>query len=244
MDGVSRYATPLLHQKNTAHLQAPPTAVMALLRSTEHRLSRNPEQAASYNAEIHKLENAGYAMSITVDEANKSPESWYIPHHMVYQNGKARVVFNCSYCYQQACLNDNLLPGPTLGSTLLGVLLRFREHAVAISGDIKPMFHQVRLLPEDQPLLRFLWRNMERERSPDIYEWRVLPFGTTCSPCCAVYALQRYVRDHIAGNEDVMEYVLRAFYVNNCLQSFHSSKQAKEFIYKLRDFLAAGGFEI
>lgn len=85
---------------------------------------------------------------------------------------------------------------------------------------------------------------MERERSPDIYEWRVLPFGTTCSPCCAVYALQRYVRDHIAGNEDVMEYVLRAFYVNNCLQSFHSSKQAKEFIYKLRDFLAAGGFEI
>ncbi len=35
VDGVSRYATPLLRQKNAAHLQAPPAAVMALLRSTE-----------------------------------------------------------------------------------------------------------------------------------------------------------------------------------------------------------------
>lgn len=49
-----------------------------------------------------------------------------------------------------------LLSGPTLGPSLLGVLIRFREHQVAISGNIKGMFHQIRLLPTDRPLLSFL----------------------------------------------------------------------------------------
>ncbi|KAK0149995.1 hypothetical protein N1851_009229 [Merluccius polli] len=196
VDGVPRYATPLLRKPNAPTLHAPSTAVMALLRATERRLATNPEQSSVYNEEINKLEKAGYAVKIDADKVSRSRESWFLPHHLVSHNGKARVVFNCSFNYQQACLNNNLLPGPTLSAPLLGVLLRFREQAVAISGDIRGMFHQVRLLPEDQPLLRFLWRDGEKEHSPDVYEWRVLPFGTTCSPCCATYALQRHVQDH------------------------------------------------
>ncbi|KAK7945263.1 hypothetical protein WMY93_000991 [Mugilogobius chulae] len=95
---------------------------------------------------------------------DSSTESWYLPHHVVHHNGKARIVYNCSYQHNGQSLNNQLLPGPTLGPSLLGVLLRFREHCVAISGDIKAMFHQVRLLPEDKPLLRFLWRSMKRSR--------------------------------------------------------------------------------
>ncbi|XP_063321729.1 uncharacterized protein LOC134619834 [Pelmatolapia mariae] len=244
VDGVVRYATPLLRRQNAPVLRAPPTAVMALLRATERRLCNNPDQAAVYNEEIHKLEKAGYVVKISMNEASSSAESWFIPHHIVYHNNKPRIVFNCSFNYRQASLNKNLLPGPVLGSTLLGVLLRFREYAVAISGDIRGMFHQVRLLPEDQPLLRFLWRDGERERSPDVYEWRVLPFGTTCSPCCATYALQRHVKDHSEDNEEALYSVLHAFYVDNCLQSLQSQTQAKDLIDKMRALLASGGFEI
>lgn len=93
-------------------------------------------------------------------------------------------------------LNDYLLLGPTLGATLLGVLPRFREHAVAVSGDIRGMFHQVRLLPEDRALLRLVWRDVSKGEPPAVYEWQVLPFGTTCSPCCATFALQRHVIDN------------------------------------------------
>lgn len=32
---------------------------------------------------------------------------------------------------------------------MLGVLLRFREHLVAVSGDMQAMFHLVCLLPQD-----------------------------------------------------------------------------------------------
>lgn len=72
VDGVARYATPLLRRPNAPILQAPPTAVMALLRATAHRLTANPEQSAVYNEEISKLEKAGYAVKTTAEEIKRS----------------------------------------------------------------------------------------------------------------------------------------------------------------------------
>lgn len=97
VDGASRYATPLLHKPNAPTLHAPSAAVMALLRATERRLGSNAEQAAVYNEEIHKLEKAGYAVKINADGVSSSKESWFLPHHLVCHNNKARVVFNCSF---------------------------------------------------------------------------------------------------------------------------------------------------
>ncbi len=173
-----------------------------------------------------------------------SRESWFIPHHMVTHNEKAIIVFNCSFTYQGNNLNELLLPDPDLSSSLLGVLLRFREHSTAVSSDVKGMFHQVRLLPEDRPLLRFLWRDMKRDSPPSVYEWQVLPFGTTCSPCCATYALQRHVTDHSQEDDDVRDAVERHFYVDNWLQSFSSPEEAKALVNKLRELLNGGGFEL
>lgn len=132
----------------------------------------------------------GFVAVVPPEVAKATPESWYIPHHMVRHNEKDSIVFNCSFQYNGQSLNDLLLPGPTLGPFLLVVLIRFRQYPVAVSGDIKSMFHQIRLLPSDKPVLRFVWRNMQRTEEPSIYEWHVLTFGTVCSPCCAISALQ------------------------------------------------------
>lgn len=131
-----------------------------------------------------------------------------------------------------------------LGPSHIGVLLRFRQHRVAISGDIKSTCHQVRLLPEDRPLLRFRWCNMECKILRVVYEWHVLPFGTTSSPCCAIYALQKHVQDHTEQNADVVETVTQSFYVNNCLRSLPCLIEAKQLLPKLRTSLITGGFEI
>lgn len=106
------------------------------------------------------------------------------------------------------------------------------------------MFHQVCLLPEDKSLLRFVWRNLCHDVPPVVYEWQVLPFGTTCSPCCATFALQKHVHDQSNEGEDVKNSVDRCFYVDNCLQSLPSKAEAKELLDKLRVLLASGGFEI
>ncbi len=217
---------------------------MPNLRSTERRLTKDTVRAASYCKEMDKLVQSGYVAEISKEEAAKSAESWYVPHHMVHHNGKDRVVFNCSFSFNGLSLNDQLLPGPTLGPTMIGVLLRFRCHAVAISGDIKSMFHQIRLLPGDKPLLRFLWRNMQRTSEPRIFQWEVLPFGTTCSPCCAVYALQQHVRDHEPPDSLLMQVVEQSFYVDNCLHSVSKVEDAKALIDNLRALLSKGGLEI
>ncbi|KAJ8375623.1 hypothetical protein SKAU_G00062030 [Synaphobranchus kaupii] len=81
-------------------------------------------------------------------------------------------------------------------------------------------------------------------RPPDTYEWQVLPFGTTCSPCCATFALQRHVIDHSQPGEDVRSSVEQSFYVNNCLQSLPSAGEAKRLVDKMRELLASGGYEV
>nr|XP_055064967.1 uncharacterized protein LOC129447318 [Misgurnus anguillicaudatus] len=242
--GVLRYATPLLRKREHPSLRAPKEAILSSLRSLERRLEKNPQRASEYCEAIHKLVETGAVRKVDPQEAPLTEESWYIPHHLVSHNEKSRLVFNCSYQFQGRSLNDALLPGPTLGPSLLGVLLRFREHAVAVSGDIRSMFHQVRLLPEDCSLLRFLWRNMKRDQPPDIFEWQVLPFGTACSPCCAIFALQKHAREHGGPDERVRNSVEQCFYVDNCLQSVPTAEEARELVDQIREVLAAGGFEI
>ncbi|XP_026105544.1 uncharacterized protein LOC113077350 [Carassius auratus] len=244
VNGIQRYATPLLHVKNMPRLCAPKEAVLPQLRGIEKRLERDPVLTAAYQEELARLVQAGYVVKLSQEQVDKTKEAWYIPHHMVQHNGKNRVVFNCSFSYQGHNLNELLLPGPTLGPSLLAVLLRFREHSVAISSDIRGMFHQVRLLPQDKPLLRYIWRDMQRDRTPDVYEWQVLPFGTTCSPCCASFALQKHVLDHSQPGEDTQVSVEKSFYVDNCLQSFASRDTAKNLVDKLCNLLASGGFEL
>lgn len=208
VNGTLCYATPLLCRKDMPLLQSTKEDVMPNLRGIERRLARDPARAAIYKEEMDKLIKVGFVIRCGPEVPTpQDREAWYIPHHLVSHNGKNRLVFNCSHVYRGQSLNAYLLPGPTLGASLLGVLLRIRKHAVAISGDIKGMFHQVCLLPEDCALLRFLCRTELGDGSPTVYEWQLLPFGTTCSPSFATFVLQRHVHENSHSEEDVRKSV-------------------------------------
>lgn len=144
--------------------------VLQSLHSTERRLAKDPQRTEVYCQEIQKLEKMGYVAVVSPEVATSTPESWFIPHHMVRHNNKDRIVFYFSFQYEGKSLNDLLLPGPALGPSLLGVLLQFRQYPVAESGDIKSMFHQICLLPADGPVLHFIWRDMKRTEEQKIYE--------------------------------------------------------------------------
>lgn len=79
-------------------------------------------------------------------------------------------------------INQHLLPGPTLGASLVGVLLRFREHPIAVSGDIKEIFHQIHFLPEDRLLLRFLLRGLKVDEPPRVFSGRSCPSAQPVAP--------------------------------------------------------------
>ena len=115
----------------------------------------------------------GHAEKMDDGEAKGIPgRTWYLPHHGVYhpQKHKLRVVFDCAAAYQGKCLNSQLLQGPDLNYSLVGVLTRFRQEPVAFAADVEGMFHQVRVLAKDTDLLRFLWwqrRGCKRQKGPD-----------------------------------------------------------------------------
>ena len=85
-------------------------------------------------------------------------------HHEVLRPEKKstpiQIVFNSSANFQGLCLNDYWMKGPDLLNSLFGVILRFRENAVAISGDISKMYHRILIPERDQHVHHLLWRNM------------------------------------------------------------------------------------
>lgn len=241
VDGVQRYATPLLWKAGAPKPRSM-HFMLANLRSIERRLRKDPEKASIYSEEITKLIEAGCVFKL--DQREATQPAWYLPHHLVCHNNKFRLVFDCSFKHHGLSLNDQLLPGPTLGPSVLGVLLRFRQHLVAVSSDIKGMFHQVRLLPTDRRFLRFIWRDLQSENTPDIYEWQVLPFGTTSSPCCAIFALQHHAYNSEAKYPGLQQIVHQSFYVDNCMTSFPTASMAKQAVNQLRSMLAERGFDL
>ena len=83
----------------------------------------------------------------------------YISHHEVLKQDSVstpcRIVFNASANFKSHVLNDYWAKGPDLLGNLLGILIKFRENFVAYIGDVKKMYHTVRLDPADQQIHRF-----------------------------------------------------------------------------------------
>ena len=165
------------------------------LRSTERRLERDDVLAEKYCSIIDGYVSKGYARKLSPEEvSHPTRNQWFLPHHPLLnpnKPGKVRIVMDAAAKCDGISLNDKLLIGPDLLNNLVGVLLRFREYRVGISADIEAMFHQCRVIEDDQPALRFLWRNLELYRAPDVYQMKVMIFGAASSPCTANYVLRK-----------------------------------------------------
>lgn len=89
---------------------------------------------------------------------------FYIPQKPVIRENaastKVHVVYDASAkAHPNAVsLNDCLYPGPPLKKKLWNVLVRSRAHPVALVGDLKKAFLQVRIREADRDALRFHWR--------------------------------------------------------------------------------------
>ena len=188
------YETGLLWRRPDVELPDNREAALTRLRHTERKLDRDRRLARRYTDVIESYIRDGYARKVTPDEMPQGRRQWYLPHHGVVcprKPDKLRVVFDAAARYRGTSLNENLLTGPDLAISLVGVLLRFRQRPFPVSADIRAMYHQVRVTEADQPALRFLWRGADREREPDTYQMQVHVFGAASSSCTANYALRR-----------------------------------------------------
>ena len=65
-------------------------------------------------------------------------------------------------------------------------------------GDISKMYHRIHIPVKDQHVHRFLWRDMEVGRDPDVYIKTVLTFGDKPAPAMAQIALTKTANENKA----------------------------------------------
>jgi len=218
------------------------------LQLLKRRLKRDETLREKYKDFMDDLLHKNYAEKITGADLSLK-DTLYLPHHAVFhpqKPDKVRVVFDCSAKYRGTSLNDQLLQGPDLTNTLVGVLTRFRQEPVAFMSDIETMFYQVRVQPSDCNYLRFLWwLGGDLEREPEEYRMLVHLFGGASSPSCANYALKK-TADHNREDFDAtaVDTVKRNFYVDDCLRSVATDTQPVRLAGQLRELLSRGGFRL
>ncbi|XP_059082142.1 uncharacterized protein LOC131879752 isoform X2 [Tigriopus californicus] len=225
------------------------TPALNRLGGIKRKLERDLKFRSDYVEFMTMMADKGFAEKVSEDELDVSRfERWYIVHHGVYhkQKRKLRVVFNCSLKYGGTSLNDKLLSGPDLTNNLVGVLLRFRQGAIAIMGDVEKMFYQVRVSQKDRDFLRYFWYpEGDPDQDPLEYRLKVHVFGAISSPSCANFALRQAAIDFGTGSKKEAADVIRSdFYVDDLLTSVDGEEQARELIRDVRMICASGKFNL
>ena len=168
------------------------------LDSLMKRLSRDPELRHAYREAMEEYIRSQVVERVH-DPAAADPsrtDVYYLPHHPVYDTSrvstKCRIVFEASTTpANKKSLSDNLVYRPPLQLNILAIELRFRTKKYALIGDIGKMFLQIMVREEDRDYLRFLWRDPEKPREPEVWRWNSLIFGAADSPFQAITAITK-----------------------------------------------------
>ena len=242
-----RYQVGLMWKDPNVMLPNNKIAALRRFYSLERRFARDLDFASNYSAVIHEYLDLGHARKLRASELNGPiGKTWYLPHHGVVhpaKPGKPRVVFDCSAVHDGVSLNGVLQTGPDLLTSLIGCLLRFRQHRIGLSADIAKMYHQVRVQPVDQSVLRFLWREPGSTSPPETYQMLVHVFGAVSSPTTCIYALNRTAQDNQEEFPDLVQKV-REFYVDNYLDSVDDEAAAISTQKRLTELCQRGGFPL
>ena len=221
-------------------------AALVRLKSQEKSLKRKgPDIMKAYSHVFEEYEKKDYIKKIPKSETK---EQWILPHFPVIRldkdTTKVRVVFDAAMKHEGKSLNDAIRPGPKLQSEVVDVLTRFRRAPVALTADISEMFLQVGLREQDRPYHRFLWRDFDTSKEPNVYEFSRLLFGNTASPFCSQYVLHTHAQAHKTEYPEAAESVDNSMYVDDLLDSSETVESAQHLQRQLSDMLAIAGFNL
>ena len=205
-----------------------------------------------YKDGIKKLKDMPHVRVIPSAETNHN-SGWYLPHHPAIhpqKPDKVRIVLDCAAKFAGTSLNDQLLQGPDLNNSLIGVNLRFRQEEHATIAVLKGMFHQVQLPPYQRKYFRILWF-IDNDLNNDIeeLEFMVHVFGAKPSPCVATHTMRLAAKTYgtCEGDEKLVETVQKEFYVDDMAASRALSENHADcvnLVTRLPKILDGAGFHL
>ena len=243
-----RYVIGLPWKQDPAQLPNNRVVAERRLSSLERGLAKDPVKAELYDSVVKQYLEKGWAVPVTEDKEPEDKPVYYLPHHGVYRPGHPstplRVVFDPACTFKGISLNSFLLKGPNLIGNLLGVLLRFREERVAIFGDISKMFLQIKLKEEDCDVHRFLWRNMETDRKPDVFKLVRVTFGDKPSPDMASFVMLKLAETFEETHPEAADILRHDRYMDDLPHSCPSIDEAGKRMDQVDEVLGDGKFVI
>jgi hypothetical protein len=142
-------------------------------------------------------------------------------------------------------LNACLAKGPdNYLNNLIGILLRWREERVALIGDIKKMFNSVHLKILEQHCHRFLWRDLQLHRTPDVYVIQRVNMGDTPAPAISSEAMYKTAEMFQEDSPSAANLLKHSSYVDDLIDSRESKHKALKIAKEAQDMLAKGGFSV
>ncbi|GBN87425.1 hypothetical protein AVEN_214446-1 [Araneus ventricosus] len=195
------------------------------LNSLWKRLKREPEYIQLYREFLTEYENR-----VHMQATCESPR-YIMPHHNVFRPDssatKLRVVFNASEPTSSGqSLNDNLHTGSVVQDDLFAILLRFRKHSVVFTADIKKMYRQIWVHPDQCDLQCILWKGVEDEKL-SVFKLLTVTYGTKCAPYLAARVLQQLLSDE-QDNYPLAAAAGKDFYVDDILSGTEDLSSALE----------------
>lgn len=106
------------------------------------------------------------------------------------------------------------------------------------------MYQRVLIPQLDQHVHRYLWRNMETNREPDIYVKTVLTFGDKSTPAIAQIALRKTADQAKSLYPEAAQVLKDNTYMDDICDLVRSVQQAKRLTTELDEVLMNGGFQV
>lgn len=112
-------------------------------------------------------------------------------------------------------LNNLQLAGPTVQNNLFSILLRFRQYAYVIAGDIEKMNRQVEISPDQRNLQRILWPN-NRTEEINVFELNTVTYGMKAVSFLAISCLFQLAKENKVRYPKFCDIIENDFYVETC----------------------------
>ncbi|XP_055584974.1 uncharacterized protein LOC129737840 [Uranotaenia lowii] len=213
------------------------------LRCLERRLDNDRNLRIAVDKLLADYQIKGYAHKASEKELKETDPKrcWYLPLGVVInprKPGKVRIIWDAAAKANGVSFNDMLLKGPDMLTPLPTILYRFRQRQYCITGDIKEMYHQIKILDKDRQAQRFLWRS-DPHMKPDVYS-----FGATCSPCSAQYIKNLNAKQWASEYPEASAAIELSHYVDDFVDSRDTVDEVVQLALDVKTVHAYGGFEL
>ena len=162
------------------------------------------------------------------------------------ESTKLRIVYDASAKPNSSSpsLNECLEVGPPLQNLIWDVAIRNRLRPVALTGDIKQAFLQIRIREKDRDALRFHWvKDPDNEEVETLRFTRVM-FGLGPSPFILGATLQHHLEEHRQTYPEAVEELMKNLYVDDIIGGGATEEDVQQFKDAAIEIFKEAGFEL